>query len=38
MIFCARQLMEKAREHNTNVFMLFVDLNHMIPCHMGFRV
>ena len=26
MIFCARQLVEKAREHNTKVFMLFVDL------------
>ena len=26
MIFCARQIMEKAREHNTKVFMLFVDL------------
>ena len=25
MIFCARQIMEKAREHNTRVFMLFVD-------------
>ena len=26
MIFCARQIMEKAREHNSKVFMLFVDL------------
>ena len=26
MIFCARQLMEKAREHNINLYMLFVDL------------
>ena len=26
MIFCARQIMEKAREHNTYVFVLFVDL------------
>ena len=26
MIFCVRQLVEKAREHNTKVFMLFVDL------------
>ena len=26
MIFCARQLVEKAREHNTSVYMLFVDL------------
>ena len=26
MIFCARLIMEKAREHNTKVFMLFVDL------------
>ena len=26
MIFCARQLMEKAREHRSDLFMLFVDL------------
>ncbi len=26
MIFCARQMVEKAREHNTSVYMLFVDL------------
>ena len=26
MMFCARQLVEKAREHNTNMYMLFVDL------------
>ena len=26
MIFCARQLIEKAREHNTRIYMLFVDL------------
>ena len=26
MIFCARQLVEKAREYNTSVYMLFVDL------------
>ena len=26
MIFCARQLIEKAREHNTRLYMLFVDL------------
>ena len=26
MIFCARQMMEKAREHNTKVYMLFVNL------------
>ena len=26
MIFCARQLVEKAVEHNTQVFMLFIDL------------
>ena len=26
MIFCARQLIEKAREHDTQVYMLFVDL------------
>ena len=35
MIFCARQLVEKAREHNTKVFMLFVDLRKAydsIPC------
>ena len=26
MIFCARQIVEKAREHNTKIYMLFVDL------------
>ena len=26
MLFCARQLVEKAREHNTKMFLLFVDL------------
>ena len=26
MIYCARQLVEKAREHNTQIFMLFIDL------------
>ena len=26
MIFCMRQLVEKTREHNSKVFMLFVDL------------
>ena len=26
MIFCAQQLMEKATEHNTKLFMLFIDL------------
>ena len=26
MIFCAQQLMEKAREHRSDLFMLFVDL------------
>lgn len=26
MIFCARQLMVKAREHDTQVYILFVDL------------
>ena len=26
MIFCARQLMEKAREHNTTLYLLFIDL------------
>jgi len=26
MIFCARQLIEKAIEHNTKAFLLFVDL------------
>ena len=26
MIFCARQLMEKAIEHNTKLFLLFIDL------------
>ncbi len=35
MIFCARQLVEKTREHNSKVFMLFVDLRKAydsIPC------
>ena len=27
MVFCARQLVEKAIEHNTKVFLLFVDLH-----------
>ncbi len=26
MVYCVRQLVEKAREHNTQVFMLFIDL------------
>ena len=26
MIFCVRQLVEKAIEHNTRIFLLFVDL------------
>ena len=26
MIYCARQLVEKARKHNTQIFMLFIDL------------
>ena len=26
MVFCARQLMKKAREHRSDLFMLFVDL------------
>ena len=26
MIYCARQLVEEAREHNTQIFMLFIDL------------
>ena len=26
MIFCARQLMEKAREHNTTLYLMFIDL------------
>ena len=26
MIFVARQLVEKAREHNQSLYMLFVDL------------
>ena len=26
MVFCVRQLVEKAIEHNTKVFLLFVDL------------
>ena len=25
-VYCVRQLVEKAREHNTQVFMLFIDL------------
>ena len=35
MIFCARQIMEKTREHNTKVFTLFVDLTKAydsVPC------
>ena len=35
MIFCARQIMEKAREHDTKVFVLFVDLKKAydsVPC------
>ena len=32
MIFCAQQMIEKAVEHNTKIFMLFIDLRkHMIP-------
>ena len=27
MIFCVRQLVEKAIEHNTKLFLLFVDLH-----------
>ena len=27
MIFCVRQLVEKATEHNTKIFLLFVDLH-----------
>ena len=26
MVFCAHQLVEKAREHNTTLYLLFVDL------------
>ena len=26
MVFCARQLVEKAREHNATLYLLFVDL------------
>ena len=26
MVFCTRQLVEKAREHNTTLYLLFVDL------------
>ena len=40
MIYCARQLVEKAREHNTQIFMLFIDLRkvydsipHSTPWH-----
>ena len=29
MVYCVRQLVEKAREHNTQIFMLFIE--HMIP-------
>ena len=35
MIFCTKQIMDKAREHNTKVFMLFVDLRkayNSMPC------
>ena len=34
MIFCARQLIEKAVEHDTKIFMLFIDLrkaNDSVP-------
>ena len=32
-MICARQLMEKAREYDTKVYMLFVDLRRpMIRC------
>ena len=27
MLFCARQLVEKAYEHNSNTFLLFIDLH-----------
>lgn len=35
MTFCAQQLVEKAREHNSKIYMLFVDLrkaHHSVPC------
>jgi len=33
MIFGARQLIEKTIEHDTKMFVLFVDLrNFLIPC------
>ena len=32
MIFCVRQLVEKAREHNTKIYMLFVDLRKEYDC------
>ena len=32
MIFCARQLVEKAREHNTQIFILFGDLRKVYDC------
>lgn len=28
MIFCVQQLMEKTREHNTKMYMLFMDLRN----------
>ena len=27
MVFCASQLVQKAREHNTTLYLLFVDLS-----------
>ena len=32
MIYCARQLVEKAREHSTQIFMLFIDLRKTYDC------
>ena len=31
MIFCVRQLIKKAIEHSTNLFLLFVDLHNTYP-------
>ena len=41
MIFCARQMIEKAVEHNTKIFMLFIDLRKAydsVPCQALWRV
>ena len=41
MIYCARQLVENAWEHNTQIFMLFIDLRKAydsIPCSLLWHV